>query len=224
MIISHTQKVIFVKTRKVGGTSLEVALSAFCGEDCVITQINEAGQALRREKGYKSAQNFENTIWPDGYVTQGSFYNHVAAAVIKDSIPVEIWNTYKKFSIHRNPFEAAISQYFALKKKSPDLIFEKFVTESSHLFARNNQIAPLQGEAKVDYFVRYEHYQEDLEKIGLGYLWPIFAETQIRGEDRPKTGTSVAEMFASCPAGVTAIARVCAEEISYFGYAVPEVE
>ena len=72
--------------------------------------------------------------------------------------------------------------------------------------------------------MRYEHYQEDLEDIGLGYLWPIFSQTQIRGKDRPKTGTSIAEMFGSCPVGVTAIARECAEEISFFGYDVPEVE
>ena len=37
MIISHKHKFIFFKTRKTAGTSLQIALSEFCGSDDIIT-------------------------------------------------------------------------------------------------------------------------------------------------------------------------------------------
>jgi hypothetical protein len=40
MILSHTRKFIFIKTRKVSGTSMEISLSQFCGEGDIITPIS----------------------------------------------------------------------------------------------------------------------------------------------------------------------------------------
>ncbi len=39
MIICHPLKLIFIKTKKVGGTSFEVTLSSFCDDDSIITPI-----------------------------------------------------------------------------------------------------------------------------------------------------------------------------------------
>jgi hypothetical protein len=40
MNISHELKLIFIKTKKVGGRSFEIALSKYCGPGCVITPIS----------------------------------------------------------------------------------------------------------------------------------------------------------------------------------------
>ncbi|WP_275670288.1 hypothetical protein [Okeania hirsuta] len=40
MIISHKYKFIFLKTIKTSGTSIEIYLSRFCGDDDVITPIS----------------------------------------------------------------------------------------------------------------------------------------------------------------------------------------
>ena len=55
MIVSHRHRYIFVRTRKTAGTSVEIALSKFCGPDDVITR--DADDALRRELGYPGPQN-----------------------------------------------------------------------------------------------------------------------------------------------------------------------
>lgn len=58
MIVCHERKIIFVKTKKVGGTSFEIALSKFCGPDCIITPITPADEELRKSLGFRSSQNY----------------------------------------------------------------------------------------------------------------------------------------------------------------------
>lgn len=57
MIISHEHKFIFLKTAKTAGTSIEIALSKFCGSDDVITKIARPDQRIRSEVGYPGPQN-----------------------------------------------------------------------------------------------------------------------------------------------------------------------
>ena len=47
MIVSHTHKFIFLKTKKTAGTSIELALSELCGPDDVITPLTEIDEAQR---------------------------------------------------------------------------------------------------------------------------------------------------------------------------------
>ena len=56
MIVSHKHKFIFIKTKKVAGSSLELALSKFLGEDDVITPLAE--EYLRVERGYMTSRNY----------------------------------------------------------------------------------------------------------------------------------------------------------------------
>src|SRR5688500_5370474 len=59
MIISHESSFIFLKTRKTAGTSLDVALSRFCGPMDVITPLNPDGAEMRGNLGYLGPQNYQ---------------------------------------------------------------------------------------------------------------------------------------------------------------------
>jgi hypothetical protein len=59
MIISHEHKFIFLKTRKMAGTSIEIALSRFCGDEDIITPINVPDERLRETLCYRGLQNFD---------------------------------------------------------------------------------------------------------------------------------------------------------------------
>ena len=62
MILSHKHKFIFIKTRKTAGTSIEIALSRFCGKDDIITPISPEDEKIRKKIGVKP-QNYHESIY-----------------------------------------------------------------------------------------------------------------------------------------------------------------
>lgn len=115
MILSHKHKFIFIKTNKTAGTSVEIALSKFCGPEDIVTPISDVDEDLRHELGYASAQNF-------GEKDDGSplFYNHMSALEVKELVDHDVWKRYYKFCIERNPWDRVISLYFWATRSWPE--------------------------------------------------------------------------------------------------------
>ena len=114
MIISHKYKFIFVKSGKVAGSSLEVALRPHLGIDDVITPVAEDKDSIDNNE-IIGPRNYRNSSNYDEMVSLGSigiFYEHAQAYEIKGQIPSSIWNTYYKFSIERDPREKSLSVYY----------------------------------------------------------------------------------------------------------------
>ena len=132
MIISHELKIIFLKTKKVAGTSMEIALSKFCGEDDIITPITPPDEKTRQQLGFKVAQNYRNPKWYNyqngakiSYAqTKGEFFNHIPATAVRNMVPSKIWNDYLIVSMVRSPFDAIISRYFWEGAERTGLTFE----------------------------------------------------------------------------------------------------
>lgn len=101
MIISHKHTFIFLKPRKVAGTSIEVALAAHCGPDDIITPITAFAKDIDDEYYEQDARNY----------TEAGFYNHMIPADIQKRISPEVWNTYTKITIVRNPWDRLVSQF-----------------------------------------------------------------------------------------------------------------
>ena len=58
MIISKTNKFVFIKGRKVAGTSIEVGLSTLCKSDDILTPITPVDELLRLKATGLMAQNY----------------------------------------------------------------------------------------------------------------------------------------------------------------------
>ncbi|MDC0656786.1 hypothetical protein N6L27_02095 [Leisingera sp. SS27] len=221
MIICHPLKLIFIKTKKVGGTSFEIALSSFCDGTSIITPISPDDENIRAELGYPGAQNYQHQIWPDGTETEAEFFNHIPASQAKPLIPQEIWGSYTKVTIWRDPYDAIISRYYWEKADAAGIPFGQFVRQLPGLLAENSQIAPLEGPAAPDVFLRYEHLEEDIAALGIDGLWERFTSLRAKGNISPRTGADPETLYARHPEAAEVVAEQCAVEIRKFGYTRP---
>ena len=60
MIISHKLKIIFIRCKKVSGTSFEIALSRYCDFDDIITKVKE--EEIRISLGFTEASKSKTLV------------------------------------------------------------------------------------------------------------------------------------------------------------------
>jgi hypothetical protein len=221
MIICHPLKLIFLKTKKVGGTSFEIALSSYCGPECVITPISKVDEDTREKLGYRGAQNYENVNLLDSSLSNGSFFNHITAKKVAGKIPNELWQSYRKITIVRDPFDAAISRYYWSGEKQTGLNFEEFVSGSRNFISDNTAIAPLVGPRVMDNYLQFENLQEDINALKIPGLWERFSAIKAKSGHRPTTGASVQEIYRKYPRVAKIVMAECPDLIRRFGYKSP---
>ena len=167
MIISHRHKFAYVKTRKTASTSLEIALSRFCGPEDIITKITPKGQSLRQNLGYPGPQN-EFVQSPLGETFE--LMNHTPAVVARDLLGAK-WTQYFTFTIERNPFDRAISQYFwEIRAVADPPPLSRFLQDGELL--SNWPLYTDHDALIVDFVGRYETLEHSLDfvshQLGLG--------------------------------------------------------
>ncbi|WP_289036294.1 sulfotransferase family 2 domain-containing protein [uncultured Roseibium sp.] len=97
MIISHSHKFIFIKTRKTAGSAIEIALSKFLGPNDIITSSPLEGIEARN--------------CPDELKNRYGFYDgHQGQDYIRKEFPNE-WRNYYKFTSERHPVDKVLSGY-----------------------------------------------------------------------------------------------------------------
>jgi hypothetical protein len=237
MIISHSHKLIFLKARKVAGTSFEIALSKYLSAEDVITPIRQRDEEIRLKNGFRSRQHYRKPlaqILADKKKSDlrlllrlrrpNLFYNHMSAEEVRDLVDARTWDSYLKVAIVRNPWDYVVSQYFYRTKshrrpKSP----QEWCLANKHVLGLNNLQYMIDGKVVVDHFIRYENFQEDIEALealrpALQGLYQTFASISAKGSSRPKEGASVQEMFEGAETIDAAIRVFSAFEIDRFGY------
>jgi len=181
MIISHTHKFIFIKSEKTAGTSIEAALSRYCSGNDVVTPINDY-RHNRDENGEFTHQSMN----ADEYI-QLNLPNlqHVDALTIRNKVPAEIWDSYFKFSITRNPWDKVISDFFWKKRQDPAInprkrfyhylgvpfneldqlkaMFSEFLQSSQ--WTNNDRFYIIDNQLCVDYVIHYENLLEDFSEV-----------------------------------------------------------
>ena len=229
MIINHKYKFIFLKTRKTAGTSIEIALSKFCGVNDIITPITEKDERIRKERGYPGPQNFDIALkyygkkdWFRfiGRAKRKQFYNHARACMVRDCIDEDIWNSYFKFSFERDPFDKAISRYYwSTREPRPEI--SQYLSSVRTRFLSNWGIYTINDEIAVDFVGRYENLTQDLafitEKLGLPEKLNL---PNAKGSYR-KSREHYSRVLNS--EARTCIESVCAKEISTFNYSWTEL-
>ena len=245
MIVLHEPGIIFLKSRKTAGSSLEIALSAFARSGDVITPIDWNGSDDRaREKfGYPGPMNYEKSrleicARPTFRDLRKNinrkqvlkYHDHCSASRARLHIGKKYWKQLTKISIVRNPWDYMVSSYYWSnrdKGKLPD--FESWCLENKRLMNRNHRQYFIGHRCVIDRFVRYESFLHDLlsleEEFGtLSGLADKFSGMTAKKGIRPKSGPSVAELFSEAPKADQLVRRKCQFEIDTFGYNSPVLE
>ncbi len=136
MILSHSRKFVFVRTKKVAGSSVESYLEPF-------VEKGEVRNGRPNERG--------------------ELYYHSPANHIIERIGKERWEEYFTFSIARHPFDRMISEYFWAR--IPRETFSDFIRSPRAIHTQNHTVLNTGLYQPIDFIIKYENLQEDLTKV-----------------------------------------------------------
>lgn len=233
---------IFLKTKKTAGSSIEAALFR-----CIDPRTGEISTSRDPEpldwpiwatpnqtterwgKIEKKIKKKARKKW--GY-RRMQLREHMSAAAVRAYVGEEFWNKSYKFCVERNPWDRLVSLWrFEQKKHNFEISLDQFLSamESADIKElkkarayswRNWPIYSINDEPVVDYIVRFENLQKDLEEVTLhaGIEWdgslPHYKKTK-RGEEQPLRILTEKQ--------IERIRRLFQREVEYFGYSIPRV-
>lgn len=245
MIISHKYKFIFIKTRKTAGTSIEIFLSRFCGTNDVITPIlpPEDGHYPRHYKRYFnpireiSAHNSGEVIKTlKDFFKRNKYYNHIPASRIKSRISDDIWHSYYKFCVERNPWDKTLSHYHWLTystgrkfsfseyistrktRLNSFALFSNYMGSKSFCFNYPLYTDGLKHEnIIVDYIAKYENLNVELTRIFRKLGIPFEGNLKIKAKSNYPKDNNSDEKFYSVKHR-SQIDKIFRKEIEMHGY------
>lgn len=243
MIVSHKYKYIFLKPRKVAGTSVQVALAKHCGDEDIVTPTSSYTKDVDATAYDDNARNFEG------------YFNHMRPWRLQQKLSAEEWDGYFKFSIVRNPWDMLVSRYFwnmrglvpqmspmevirkeigrspfnidswgklffAVKREltggrlKEDDTFEDFLKKLPHNVSNTSYYFDKKNNEICDFVIRFEHLDEDYKKL--------CEQVGVPYEPLPslKTKTRKSRDYREFYTDETRewVAKEFAKEIEHFGY------
>jgi len=225
MIVSHRYKFIFIKSKKTAGTSVEIALSRFCGEEDIVTPIVPETTEELEKMGFKGAQNYklsplQFTVKDWRKLLRGKrpvFRDHLPAAYIKKVLGDKIWNGYFKFSIERNPYDKAVSRYYwSTRNMEPRPTLEDHLNARAPEALSNWPLYTIDDELAVDYMMHYESLDKSLRYVEEALALPSRLQLPAAKSGYRKSRQHYSQLIN--PPARARIETVCAKELAAFRY------
>jgi len=194
MLVSHSHKFIFIKTKKTAGSTIEK----------IITE-----------------NFFDHKVDIDGTPKTNilSKSGHMPWQMAKKQISDKHWNSYYKFAVERNPWDKVVSQYFwkSRKHETPPT-FQKWLSKGSlipndwNLYTNNDKVV-------LDQIIQYNNlYQELIDlfnnKFNLELTQEMLDNTDVKVGFRKKHYT---EMYTE-QSMIDDVAKRFKKEIKCFDY------
>ncbi|MEL6322721.1 MAG: hypothetical protein AAFQ84_00655 [Pseudomonadota bacterium] len=176
MIVLHQHKLIFLKTRKTAGTSIEVFLGKHRRPGDIITAIDPPieGHMPQNQLGFFNPLTDARPAgpWPRRARTIASivrqrrrYYNHMPAHELRRRLPSAVWTAYRKIAVERNPWDKTVSMYRMLKHDRGRAVSLEDVIDHYAPLNAPIYIDPVTGDQLVDDLVHYETLTDGLARI-----------------------------------------------------------
>ena len=228
MIVSHRFKLIFVKTHKTAGSSLEVGLGPLCGEDDIIPPMELKNPEAYAKNYY--GKNFLGRCYGQSSLVRkilsrrspligAWFWEHMPAKRIQELISPSVWESYHKFCIERNPWDKVVSYYIWKKEGQGKAMpsFREYVLKRTHRLPHDGDLYfDPDGKLMVDEVIQFDQLEAGIrgliDRFQLPLTWPLPREKSFSSPDRKpyqeyyddETREKVASLYA--------------REIKEFGY------
>lgn len=171
MLCSHKHKFIYFKTIKTAGTSVEIFFEKYCVPEGTHTESHTTRQ-LVTEAGIVGSR-MDGKKWGD------KFYNHMPAKDVRARLGDEIFRSYLKFCVVRNPYDKLISRFWWDLKpdeakraelgaasfstiKEP---FRKWIFSKAGKLVDDRDIYTIKGQSVMDRYVHFENLLGDMESV-----------------------------------------------------------
>lgn len=194
MIVSHRHEFIFVRPRKVAGTSIQLSLARVCGEHDEIDGADVFDPRVDTDCFGPMEVRNRRSVSVDRW-------GHVLPGAVRESVGARVWDNYFKFTVLRNPFDLIVSYiYFKFTAnwvgglgpnpylfRRPRYAFRRLElarTRRLFLHGRRRESVErilkrafyryiheipmfyfLDGQEYADYYVRYENLQDDYDEL-----------------------------------------------------------
>jgi hypothetical protein len=192
MIVSHRHRFIFLKTAKTAGTSIERALKPFCGPDDIFTGYETPDDAVNVQRGLGRLG-----LYVPGEIRRrvpqiSGFYAHMPGRQVKAMVGPEVWNSYFKFSVERNPWDRQVSLFY-YRHRGSEVDFQTYLTSPFYRMFHsvrldNWGIYTIGGEIAVDQVLCFENVASEFatlcEKLGIAGDTSLPEVNVRRGKER----------------------------------------
>jgi hypothetical protein len=230
MVISHKFKLIFLKTYKTAGTSIEVFLSQHCGGDDVLTPIRPhvSPHYARNHRAFWNVLSDFREIFREKegvfrkslgltkrFLQKLKFRPHMSGSLVRRRVPKDIWNSYFKFCVERNPWDKTLSHFYMLKGRSDgNLTLDEYFQNGD--FCLNYPIYTVDDEIIVDRIIKYEKLNNGLNDIFDELGVPFKGELGVRAKSEHRKNESYRDVLNNGQSHT--IQNVFRKEIEMHGY------
>ncbi len=167
-VISYAHEVIFLKTRKTAGTSVELWLSSIAGSTDVLAPLDPADEQVRAGIGRRAQNHWipAHRYGPRDVARRLAgrrprYYNHMPADAVRTLVGDKVWDSFLKVTVERDRYDRALSMFRWKTRGSNEADLAEFLHRFPLDKLANAPIYSIDGEVVADVVLDYASLDDD---------------------------------------------------------------